>query len=87
MVLIKESRPITAFFFCLLTLTIASMDSDFANQALDMIFENKTIKKKVRPILFGGVAFNLLLLVLVIFILFRLHVLTGILRDTKLTTV
>ena len=63
------------------------MDSDFANQALDMIFENKTIKKKVRPILFGGVAFNLLLLILILFILFRLHVLTGILRDTKLATV
>jgi hypothetical protein len=63
------------------------MDSDFANQALDMILENKTIKNKVRPILFGGVAFNALLLILVIFILFRLHVLTGILRDAKLATV
>ena len=63
------------------------MDSDFANQALNMIFENKTIKKKVRPILFGGVAFNILLLLLVLFLIFRVHVLTGVLREAKLATV
>ena len=63
------------------------MDDDFANQALDMIFENKTIKRKVRPILFGSVAFNLIVLLLLIFLLFKVHILTGILRETKLTTV
>jgi hypothetical protein len=63
------------------------MDSDFATQALDMILENKTINRKVRPIIYGGVAFNVLLLLILIFVLFRLHVLTGLIRDAKFATV
>ena len=63
------------------------MDSDFATQALDMIFENKTIKNKVRPIIFGGVAFNFLIFLILLFLVFRVHILTGILRDAKFATV
>ena len=87
MVLIKDSRPKSEIFFCRVILTIASMDDDFTNQAIDMIFDNKTIKRKVRPILFGGVAFNLLILFLLVFLLFRVHVLTGAIRNAQLAAV
>ena len=75
------------FFFCRVTLTIASMDGDFANQALDMIFDNKSLKRKVRPVLFGSLAFNVLIIALLVLLVFKIHILTGVLRETKLTAI
>ena len=63
------------------------MDDDFTNQAIDMIFENKTINRKVKPIIFGSVAFNLVILFLLLFIIFKIHVLTGVFRESQFATV
>ena len=57
------------------------------NQAIDMIFENdalkdrilKPIKRKAYPYVLTGVAFNLILLVLLIYIIIKVRRLTTIL--------
>ena len=45
-------------------------------QALDIIFENDTLKKKVKqkvgPYVIGGLIFNLILLALLVYIVFKL---------------
>jgi len=54
------------------------------NQAIDMIFENdalndriiKPIKQKAYPYILTGVLFNLILLILLIYIIFKLKHLT-----------
>ena len=54
------------------------------NQAIDMIFENdavndrilKPIKKKAYPYILTGITFNLILLVLLIYIILKLRHLT-----------
>jgi hypothetical protein len=46
-------------------------------QALDMIFENDTLKEKMKqkvgPYILGGVIFNLILLILLVYILVKLN--------------
>ena len=46
-------------------------------QALDMIFENDTLKQKMKqkvgPYILGGVIFNLILLILLVYILVKLN--------------
>jgi hypothetical protein len=50
---------------------------ELTNQAVDMIFENdalnERIKKKAFPYVLGGVTFNLVLLILLIYIIFKLR--------------
>jgi hypothetical protein len=51
------------------------------NQAIDMIFENdalrdrviRPIKKKAFPYILTGVAFNLILLILLFYIIYKVH--------------
>ena len=64
--------------FCFtILINISMLDDDLTNQALELLFENKTMKKKVTPVLFGGLCFNFILLILLIFIAFRI---TGVSR-------
>jgi hypothetical protein len=44
---------------------------DITDQFADLIFNNKSVKKKVRPIILGGAAFNFILVGILIFIMFR----------------
>ena len=48
----------------------------FTTQALDMIFENDTLKQKMKqkvgPYVLGGLTFNLILLALLVYIIFKL---------------
>ena len=56
------------------------------NQAIDMIFENdalkdrilKPIKQKAYPLIITGILFNLILLVLLIYIIIKLRQLTSL---------
>ena len=52
-------------------------DTDFATQAMDMIFQNDAVKAKLKqktyPYILTGVAFNLLLLVLLCFLVFSVY--------------
>ena len=55
-------------------------------QALDMIFENDTlksrVKQKVAPYVIGGLLFNVILLSLVIYILIKLNNIQGVLSTS-----
>jgi hypothetical protein len=57
-------------------------------QALDMIFENDTLKDKMRqkvgPYVLGGVIFNLILLALLVFILVKLSYIQGAIQLPRL---
>ena len=50
---------------------------ELTNQAVDMIFENDALndklKKKAFPYILGGVTFNLVLLILLMYIIFKLR--------------
>jgi len=50
---------------------------ELTNQAVDMIFENDALKDKIKkkafPYVLGGVTFNLVLLILLIYIIFKLR--------------
>jgi hypothetical protein len=54
-----------------------SENDDFATQAMDMIFQNDAVKAKLKqktyPYILTGVAFNLLLLVLLCFLVFSVY--------------
>jgi hypothetical protein len=57
------------------------VDSDLATQAIDMIFKNdafnekfvRPLKKKTYPYILSGIAFNLVLLVLLCLVTFNMY--------------
>ena len=50
-----------------------NQEDEFTNQALELILQNTTLRRKVQPILLGGVVFNFIILVLLLFIIWRLR--------------
>lgn len=64
-----------------------SENDDFATQAMDMIFQNDAVKAKLKqktyPYILTGVAFNLLLLLLVCFLVFSMYNLKSSLVDIR----
>lgn len=46
---------------------------DFTKQALDMVFDNKELKRKVYPVIYSAIFFNILVIVLLVYIIFKLH--------------
>jgi len=46
---------------------------DIYNQLFDIVLKNPTVKGRVRPIIFGGVFFNLLILVILVIILLKVN--------------
>jgi len=64
--------------------TKRSMDQ-LTTQAIDMIFENDALKDKIKqkayPYVLGGVTFNLILLVLLLYIIFKLRHVSKVLGD------
>jgi hypothetical protein len=70
--------PTSPRLFSLLDLYInLSMESDdeydFTKQALDMVFDNKELKRKVYPVIYSAIFFNILVIVLLVYIIFKLH--------------
>jgi hypothetical protein len=49
------------------------MDDDMTEQVLDMLLKNSTLKRKVQPILIGWVCFNIIILCLLLFIIYKLN--------------
>ena len=56
-------------------------------QALDMIFENDTlknrVKQKVAPYVIGGLLFNVILLSLIVYMLIKLNNIQGVLASSS----
>ena len=48
------------------------MIDDLTNEILDTLLSNEKIKEKLYPIVYGVVAFNVLVLILIIYIIFLL---------------
>tara|TARA_R110002074_G_scaffold147826_7_gene298823 strand:- start:938 stop:1117 length:180 start_codon:yes stop_codon:yes gene_type:complete len=53
------------------------MLDEITDEILDMLFTNNKIKEKLYPIIYCIIGFNLILLLLVIFIAIKLHKLTN----------
>ena len=54
-------------------------NEDFTNQAIDLIFKNETIKKRLSPWVLTGVSFNLILLLLLGYLVYQMHLIIRIL--------
>lgn len=59
--------------FCLLILTYLFMIDDIAEQTMDLLFNNEKFKKNVRKAVGCFVIVQLVILLLLIFIIFRLN--------------